>query len=194
MTNLTPQSSNNPKKKEKNLQEKIFKFFDDKKYDTDLQEVKKEHRKEYFKQKQEEYKKKWRKIVLRFSYEELEQIDTIAQNHNLKRATFLKKCVFAYINDVFILPNDKQVNILENSINKIQQNINESIRYVHLNQNISREDLEVIKQQIHRLELVVSKSFRTPPNLHLWLLDQINQDHRFIVRLQEILNQIKHDN
>ena len=171
----------------KNLQTKIFELFDEKKYDTDLEVLKQKHRKAYLQQKYQEYKLKWKKETLRFTHEEFAEITQIAERYGLKRAPFLKACIFAYINDTFIVPDDTQIRVFERGINQIAQSINETVRYIHLNQNIRLADLEAIKQQIFQLELAVSETFRNPPNLKQWLTNQIHTDEHFLQKLNQIL-------
>lgn len=178
----------------KNLQTKIFELFDNKEYDIDLETVKKEHQKAYKKRKNKEYAKKFHRETIRFTFEEIADLSVLAQRHGMKRAPFLKALIFAYIKDLYVLPSDHQVRQLELEIGKISQSVSESIRYVHLNQNITKADIEEIKKQIHELEIQVSDMFRKAPSIKLWLQDQVNQDERFIVRLQALLDEIKHDN
>lgn len=178
----------------KNLQTKIFKLFDDKQYDEDLEALKKTHRKEYLKQKHQEYKLKWKKETIRFTHEEFKELDEIASRYGYKRSPFLKACIFAYINDSYITPDNSQIKSFENSINEISQSINESVRYIHLNQAIKLEDVEAIKIQIHQLELAITNTLREPPNLKEWLVFQMKNDDRFISKLKETLNELNYDN
>lgn len=177
----------------KNLQTKIFELFDQKEVNLDLDTLKKKHRKAYLKQKHQEYKLKWKKETLRFTHQEFAELTEISEQYELKRAPFLKACIFAYIRDTFITPDDTQIKIIESKINQIAQSINKSVRYIHLNQNISLADLEDIKQQLHQLEVTLSETFNNPPNLKSWVLDQVNNDDRFILKLKKTLKELNHD-
>ena len=179
----------------KNLQQKIFKFFDEKKGgDLELEKIKQEHRKEYLKQKHQEYKTKWKKETLRFSAAELDELNHLATKHGYKRAPFLKACIWAYLHDYYVIIDDTKIRQIELSINHIQNIINESLRYIHLNTNITINDIEAIKQHVHNLEIEVSQTLRTPPKLKVWLQTQMKNDENFIPKLQAILTEITHDN
>lgn len=177
----------------KNLQTTIFELLDNKKYDENLEAIKKAHKKEYFKQKHKEYKKKWKRVVLRFKHEDIADLVVIAKRHNLQTAPFLKACIYAYLKDIYVLPDSSQVTLLLASLNRIEQSVNQSLRYIHLSQNVSVSDIEVLKSKLHELEIHIERQFYHPPNLKLWLQDQINHDKRFIIRLKEILNEIDDD-
>jgi len=179
----------------KNLQQKIFKFFDEKKgNDVELESLKKKHRQEYLKQKHQEYKTKWKKETLRFTADELEELGNLATKHGYKRAPFLKACIWAYINDFYVIVDDSKIRKIELGITQIHNSINESLRYVHLNENITFQDIEAIKQQVHNLEIKISDALRNPPNLRVWLQTQMKNDENFIKNLQSILTELTNDN
>lgn len=177
----------------KNLQTKIFELFDQKEVHIDLDTLKKKHRKEYLKRKHQEYKLKWKKETIRFTHQEFAELTEISERYGLKRAPFLKACIFAYIHDTFITPDTTQIRIIESKINQIAQSINESVRYIHLNQNIRLADVEEIKQQLQQLEWNLSETFNNPPNLKSWIVDQINKDDLFVLKLKEILKELNYD-
>ncbi|MGB1295737.1 MAG: hypothetical protein ACPG6V_09670 [Flavobacteriales bacterium] len=181
--------------KYKDLQQKIFSLLDKEKSpeEINLEKAKEAYRKEYKRQKNQEYKSKWVRETIRFTPREIEELSAIAKKYGLKRSPFLKACIYGYLQDSFILPNDTKVRTLELGMNQIANTMNETIRYIHQNGQISLADIEKIKSNIKRLELVVSSTLRTPPNLQDWIEEHIQADPNFIKRLQRIINQIDHD-
>ncbi len=182
----------------KPLQTEIFDFLSS---DFDLQSktsdpknskielIKKNNRKAYLKQKHIEYRQKWKRIVLRFSKAEFLEISDLADKYKMKRAPFLKICIFAYLNQSFVLPDSEQSLMIEMALNRISNRINELVRYVHKQDSVSLQDLENIKTQLYHIEVTVCQALRTPPNLKTWLEEQILRDSSFVIRLQEILKE-----
>ena len=147
----------------------------------------------YKKQKNREYKAKWAREMIRFSPREIEELTKIAKQYGIARAPFLKACIYGYLKDHYVLPDDTKVRSLELGIHQISQSINQTVRHIHNNGIMSIDDLEKIKQQIHRLEAVISHTMRTPPNLKEWIRQQKQLDGQFVARLLEIINEIEND-
>ncbi len=137
----------------------------------------KEYNAEYLKDK------KVKNLV--FTKSEYQKLKTLATEAQMPEATFLKSCIFGYINEIYIAPSSESVKELTAHVLSIKSSISQAIQYVHSNGEITFDDICRIQKQIDDLSSILSYKLSSPPSLSSWLTQQIalNKDHDFLSRL-----------
>jgi len=103
--------------------------------------------------------------------EEQRKVDRAARYHHMKRATFAKAALMAYLDRVFVLPSDETVRSLELGIRRIAGSINQIARRVNTRRALEHSDVDEVNHFLTDLEGLISQAFRTPPDL-LELVEQ----------------------
>ena len=103
--------------------------------------------------------------------EERRKIDRAAKYHHMKRATFAKAALMAYLDRVFVLPSDETVRSLELGVRRIASNINQIARRVNTRRTVEHSDVAEVNRFLTDLEGLISQAFRAPPDV-LSLVEQ----------------------
>ena len=170
------------------LQTKLFEYGIIERSPTEIEAFKTEHRKTYVKEKNAEYAQKQKRKTLLFTLDEFARLEQEAQKHGQKTAPFLKACIFAYLDQHFIFPSDEYIKTLEQAVRNISTKVNESLRYIHLNNEVTLADIQHLKNLLNTLETALSEQLRNPQILHEWLQDQHAKSPNFIPALLQNLS------
>lgn len=144
-----------------------------------------------------EYRKNWRKdsrkankeVAITFDMNEYRQISEGASKHHKNRTKFLKLCIFAYLNQTFVVPNEFEVKRLSQTL---------GMMYFDMQVLMEKKDLSFdFKTEIlHRLEKMERDVLVTlhHPKLFEEYLTKVLEEKKYSKdELIEIVNNIKHD-
>lgn len=124
-----------------------------------------------------------------FDQSDYKRIQNLAREYKMPEATFLKACIFGYIDSVYI-PVDKQaVTNISNLLLDIKNAVLHSLSLVTMNGEIKHEDLQTITQQIADLEYFISSTLNNPPRLSVWIQREVAKDPQFLPHLLQAVSQ-----
>lgn len=99
---------------------------------TKIEAAKKEYRKAYLRERQREFRAKYRSVTVSFLKKEATELEAYAKLHELKLSDFVKACVFAYLNQGFIIPNNDKIQRLELLLLRIGNNVTTACSLIKL--------------------------------------------------------------
>ena len=156
----------------------------------EIQKFKRERNRKRTNQNNKAYLKDKKVKSLVFTTKEYQRLADLAKEHKMPEATFLKACIFGYIDSVYINADTHTVKNISNLLLSIKNHVLESLRYVHLNQSITYQDIQAITQQITDLELFITSTLSNSPRLSVWLQRQQEKDEHFIANLLVSVSQL----
>jgi len=148
-----------------------------------IEKFKKERHRKNAKAYNKEYLKDKKSKSLVFSQKEYEKIVELAQKYEMPEATFLKACIFGYINSVYISPDKETIMSISNHLLDIKNAVLQSVSLLHMRQDVNYTDLQAITQQIADLEFFITNTLKNPPRLSTWLQKHVEQDEQFLSNL-----------
>lgn len=134
-------------------------------------------------------RKKNKRVELYLTPEQWKWLSELAKAHNLKLSPFLKACVLAYQEKLFILPDRDVLHQLEVGMRKIGTNINQCAYVANRESNVSANTLDQLIHDVRRLEGLISKSLTYPDDLESLVKKALRERPTFVVILERILNQ-----
>lgn len=132
-------------------------------------------------------KSKFIRKELRLSPNEWKNLEMGANNHKQKPTIFIKQAALAYLENVFILPDEDQIKRFEARIRQISN----VIYRIELREGtVSKEDFQQLQDLLNILEASLNQIFRQPPNLEDLLrqavLDNPKLRHWILERLAKL--------
>ena len=155
-----------------------------------IAEAKREFRKAYQKDYQRNYRKKKVRKDLYFSPQEFNRLTALARKHKMPISKLCKELIFGYMDKQFVLPDDEKVRQLELYLRGVTNNLNQLVRYIHQRKELHHDDIINLRNQINKIEGVVSRSFRTPDDLEDFLKKILRENPSQIYVLENFINQI----
>ncbi len=124
-------------------------------------------RREYFKKKQREFRKRRRRADVSFGLDQYARLEEAAARHHMAVALFIRTCIDAYLSRsaYFIVPNAEAVRQLELGLRKIGGHINQIARRVNKARVADHQDIEDLYDRLADLEDAITGALREPPNL-----------------------------
>ena len=138
-------------------------------------------------------RQKNKRVELYLTLEEWKRLSALAKAHGLKLSPFLKACVLAYLEKLFILPDRKVLHDLEVGMRKIGTNINQIAYVANRESSVSANALDQLILHTKDLEALISKSLTYPDDLESLIRKALVELPSFAVILQRILNEYYED-
>lgn len=150
--------------------------------------AKREYRRAYMRDYLRGYRD--RKVVVRCSFdgEELARLDAGARVHGTRRATFLKRSAFAYLNRRYLVPNAQSVAYLEQELSTAASDLRELARRSVDGILGRRSQLLGLVARVEELERLVRTALREPEDIVEHLRARQVNDPELTRRLREVLN------
>ena len=127
-----------------------------------MESEKTQNRKRYLYAYQKKYRAKNVRKELLFSHREFRLIEKSAQAHHQKITPHLKACVFAYIEQSFVVPDRDLLEKLIYEIKAIGRNINQIAYQVNTCKGKGFNE-RALHQQLSALESVILERLEHPP-------------------------------
>lgn len=157
-----------------------------------LAEAKKQYRKEYQKEYQKQFRLKNIRKDIYFTPKEFKHLSSIARKQNKSIPKLCKELIFAYLQKLYVLPDDETVRQLELYLRGATNNLNQTVRYIHQRKELTLDDFAYLRNQVDTIENKVSQLLRSPLDLEKYLEDKIEHDPQLIYLLEYLIN--KHYN
>lgn len=166
----------------------------DKLSETDRIELQAQWRKAYQRAYHKNYGQKRIRKTITLSPVEDAQLQKAAEAYDLKMNDFLKETLFAYLNNVYVVPNQNQVQQLILQIRKIGTNINQIARHINSCQKVEEGQLGLIYVLLKRMELCINNRLCQPELLEERLEEVLQKQPEYGEVLQHILTKHKTKN
>lgn len=154
--------------------------------------AKKEYRKQYIKRKKQEYKQSRTITTLSFHNDEMKIFVEKAQAYDMRLPQFLKACINAYLEQIFVLPNADEVQHIELLLLKIGNNINQVTRLCNRLSIPPDQAIKEVYQLLQQLDTELTELFRKPKNIENIIVEGLQNQPSFLPRLQTIVDQYTH--
>lgn len=127
--------------------------------------AKKAFRKQYLKQRSQEYRNKHKSVALWFLKTEITRLEKEAASRKIKLPVYLKECIDAYRTKSFILPEDHEIRQLEMALQNVGNEINRIASVLRI-EGISAADVMVdVQRQLEKVEELFTALFYQPPEI-----------------------------
>lgn len=154
--------------------------------------AKKTYRRQYLKRKKEEYRARHQTISLSFTNEDAKELAQKASTYEMRLPAFIKACVYAYLEQIFVLPNEAEVQKIELLLRQIGNNVNQITRLCNRLSVSPETALCDIHGLLQKLDGDLTELFRRPKSVEILLIEGLKQHPQFIHRLQKIIDQHSH--
>lgn len=149
-----------------------------------IKAAKKAYRKSYQRAYKRHQRSQRKEYQIQLTKEENKHICEAAKKHQLSPSAFIKKATLAYLQQVYVVPDNERVAQLEYLL---------SIAYSSINQITGKtpqlsHDYERLSQIIEQLEREVTQALRHPPSLEMLIVKTIKSNPNFRKILTHILN------
>lgn len=155
----------------------------------EIADAKKDYRREYLRRKKEEHRTKNRTISLSFPNIYAEYLESKAIEYHMQIPTFLKACINGYLEQVYIIPDEKNIKGLETALNRIGNNINQLVRHCHRLSLDPTKALGEIHAMLGKMDEQIGMHLRYPNNLETIITQTLQKQPEYKTRLQRILEQ-----
>lgn len=156
-----------------------------------VEELKREWQKKRTKAYQREYKKKHYRKDLLFKEEEWTVVSKAAKEHNMKANQFIKSCLFAYLNQHFIVPEDEDIKAVEISMIRYGTLLNQIARQVNTRGGALASEVQQMKKDYKKLCAFVEEKLRVPRTIEQLLEDGLGDNPQLLPRLEKLIIQYK---
>lgn len=153
----------------------------------EIQNFKLQRRKRLTQKYNKEYLKDKKVKSVVFSQKEFEKIEQYAKEYGMPVATFIKACLFAYMDSTFVSPDKEKLDVITHLLSAIRNRVAEGIQYIHLSNTVTYKDFQTLQRQITQVEDFVIQTLENPPRLSEWLKKQIEQDPDFLGQLLQCI-------
>ena len=173
-----------------NLQKKLWESgLLDKGDSSQIEVFKKNHKKEQAQYFSTEHDKTHRKKLISFTEEEFEFLQKQALKYGYKQLSpFLKNVMFAFLTGVHISPDKEQQNEILISVREMKNDVLESMKYIHLNEAITSQDIQDLISRIDELDISIEGKLNSILSLKEWIEIQIKKDSLFISKLLQTIS------
>jgi hypothetical protein len=154
-----------------------------------IEKAKKFYRKNYLKQYYHQNKHLRQRKNITFSLEEYDLIASTANDNDMKVAAFIREAILAYLEGEVLLPNDHISQVINQEINKVGNNVNQLVRYIHQRNNITKEDIFTLKNHLQSISRFVKKQYKTPSNLIDIVKERMNNNPSFKQKIKTLLDE-----
>ena len=94
------------------------------------------HRQSYLKEYKKNYLKGKVRLELLLTIEQNQLIEQLAKKYKMPKSKIILQLFFSYLEQEFILPDDKDVRMLEMLIRNVANNVNQIAKYVNTNKKV----------------------------------------------------------
>lgn len=174
--------------KYKNFQEYLLiNNLTDKLNDEERDALQKEWRKAYQKSYHAHYGKQRIRKTITISPQEEVQLQKAARKHGMKMNECMKHCIFAYLNNEYIVPEKKTVESLILQVRKIGTNINQVARFVNGKRYVEQQQLDVLYQMLSEIEGNIVDQLYHPDQLDIALKKRLEEDDSYHEKVAALL-------
>lgn len=160
--------------------------------DTQRKELQKQWRKEYQKHYHKNYSKKRIRKTITLTTKEDRQLKKALKKYDLKLNDGIKQFVFAYLNQIYVVPNSEIIEHLIIQIRKIGTNINQIAHHTNTFNTTTQEQLDMIYKLLYTIEEIVVESLSNPPHIETLLQNHIKtfpNDQKRIIEMIRTVNE-----
>lgn len=133
------------------------------------------YRKWYKREKNKEYRKNRMYLKLMLLPYEKRKLQQAAKNHKQPLSTFIKSVSLAYLEKVYILPDETQLHKLEIAYRKVGNNINQIAKKCNSQTSTRYFDVVRLQNQVTTLEKETTKLLKKPMTLEKLIEKMLEQ-------------------
>lgn len=148
-----------------------------------------EWRKAYQKKYQELYGHKRIRKTISLNEQEDTQLKKAAQQHNMKLNDFMKQAIFGYLNQVYVIPNEEQVQETIIQLRKIGTNINQIARHINSYQAVEQEQINLLYTLLQGMERSIESNLCKPDSLEVQLKKALESAPQYLHKIEQILKE-----
>lgn len=148
-----------------------------------------EWRKAYQKKYQELYGHKRIRKTISLNESEDTELKKAAQKHNMKLNDFMKQAIFGYLNQVYVVPNEEQVQETIIQLRKVGTNINQIARQVNRHRTTEKGQLNLIYTLLQQMEISIESNLCTPDSLEKKLKKALENEPSYLQRIEQIIEE-----
>lgn len=146
------------------------------------------YRKWYKRQHQRQRRKERKRLEIFPSDRELNLIQRQAKKHHLAASSFALKAIMAYLQQLYIVPDEEEIKSLQLALHKIGTNINQIAFQANKNKFADTHSIRLLNQQLSRLEQLIIQKLSQPQNLNTLVKAALDEHPSYARILQRILD------
>lgn len=157
-----------------------------------LDKVKKQYYKEYHRQYYKQYKDRRIRVETRFSKSEYALLKQSARRHHKRASTHLKESALAYMEQSYVVPDERLLQDLKLQIRAIGNNVNQ-IAYRANSSRGKAVDIQALFSQLNRLEKLIEEKLTSPLLMKEAIREAVQYSRITQSDLRELLESVTKD-
>ncbi len=122
------------------------------------------------------YRNRHKAVCVSFTQERGKELQEMATLHKLPLADFVKALVEAHIKgNGYVVPDHGHIDRLSFLLRNVATNINQLVRYAHIEQGVNFSDIQKLQQQLAIMESHIKHTLSIPPHIETVLTEFLNQ-------------------
>ena len=159
----------------------------------EVAEAKKEYRRMYMKAYRKKQKPKQYRVELRFTLRQHLRLQKGSEKYGISIPAFLIKIIFAYLDRIYVVPDDVLIRAVRMEIRRVGNNINQVALKVNASNTVFHSDIRNIQKELHTMEMEIAELFRTPVKLQDLIRETLLNHIAFLTELKEIIKEFEND-
>lgn len=138
-----------------------------------------------------DYRKKRKRIELTCSLKTYHTLVLVASEYGRPLSTLILDWALAYLEKGFVLPDDREVIALKNSMRRWGNNLNQIAHQANRENHIGLEQIRRATELVERLECDIDTIFNSPISIEEEIVKEAKRDPMLIPRLIALLQRLK---
>jgi hypothetical protein len=122
-----------------------------------------EEKRKLWRELKQSYRKERKEYVFTLKLEQSRKLEALAESMGMSVQEFIKELLKSKINgDGYIVPKNVDISRLILEIRKVGSNVNQIVKHINAEKNVTIYDLQRIKERLTQLESIVVDYFTNP--------------------------------
>lgn len=137
----------------------------------------KEEKQKKWREQKQSYRNRHKTVCISFTQERGKELEEMATLHKLPLADYIKALVEAHVKgNGYVVPDNGSIERLSFLLRNVATNINQLVRYAHLEQGVNFNDIQKLQQQLAIMESHIKNSLALPPNIETVVTEYLSQN------------------
>lgn len=137
----------------------------------------KEERQKKWREQKQNYRNRHKTVCISFTQTRGKELGELAMVQKLTLPDFLKSLVEAHVNgNGYVVSENGNIERLSYLLRRVSNSINQLVRYAHIEQGVTYNDLQKLQQQLSLMEAQIKNYLSLPPDIETVIVQHISNN------------------
>ena len=136
----------------------------------------------------QKFRKKYKRSEIYLLPKQHKWLLSLAKQHGMKLSEFLRACVLAYNEKLFILPDRKVLYDLQLELRRQGTNLNQIAYLCQREKHVRTESVDAVIEHVKQIEKSIAEALTIPDDLESLIEQALKEKPEFAVTLQYLLD------